>query len=141
MSWNRGSVLEYFKCCKCDGEEEIESGNDHLVKQQALWSGDDDGDNSELFPNTEAPALSTEQLQDRGQVLLEGGAVYTGQWLGEHRHGRGAISWPDGGRYEGQFREGWAQPQPEQIGAELAGGELVGPCCPVAGSSISPAVA
>jgi len=31
------------------------------------------------------------------------GAIYTGQWKGGLRHGKGTMIWPDNGRYEGEW--------------------------------------
>ena len=31
------------------------------------------------------------------------GAIYTGQWKGGLRHGRGSMVWPDNARYEGDW--------------------------------------
>lgn len=31
------------------------------------------------------------------------GAIYTGQWKGNLRHGNGTMIWPDGGRYQGEW--------------------------------------
>ena len=31
------------------------------------------------------------------------GAIYTGQWKGGLRHGRGTMVWPDNARYEGEW--------------------------------------
>lgn len=32
------------------------------------------------------------------------GAIYTGQWKGGMRHGKGTMIWPDNGRYEGEWQ-------------------------------------
>ena len=37
-------------------------------------------------------------------VILQSGAVYTGEWLGEAREGWGKQEWTDGSRYEGEWR-------------------------------------
>mmetsp|Transcript_39597 Transcript_39597/g.99556 ORF Transcript_39597/g.99556 Transcript_39597/m.99556 type:complete len:479 (-) Transcript_39597:126-1562(-) len=43
-------------------------------------------------------------LVDRPETPVDGGqAWYTGQWLGDSRHGRGTVTWTSGQRYEGQF--------------------------------------
>merc|ERR1719387_730760 len=46
-----------------------------------------------------------ENLVERREVLLENGARYAGQWLGDRRHGRGVILRADGCKYAGQFRD------------------------------------
>lgn len=44
------------------------------------------------------------QLEDRGQVQFKNGATYTGQWLGNMKHGYGVQIWKDGAKYEGNWR-------------------------------------
>ncbi|CAE7180896.1 PIP5K5 [Symbiodinium microadriaticum] len=56
-------------------------------------------DSSQVVDATKTP----EGPHQRGPVELENGIIYTGQWLGVHRHGEGTLLRPDGGRYEGQF--------------------------------------
>jgi hypothetical protein len=50
-----------------------------------------------------------EQVDENGRITkgpftLKNGAVYTGQWLMGMRDGFGTQLWPDGSRYEGQWR-------------------------------------
>ena len=50
-----------------------------------------------------------EQVDENGRVqkgpfTLRNGATYTGQWLDGMRDGIGQQLWPDGSRYEGQWR-------------------------------------
>lgn len=40
----------------------------------------------------------------RPPYSFKNGATYTGQWLNEMRDGYGIQIWPDGSRYEGQWR-------------------------------------
>jgi len=49
------------------------------------------------------------EVDENGRVTrppysLKNGATYTGQWLNEMRDGYGVQIWPDGSRYEGQWR-------------------------------------
>jgi hypothetical protein len=37
------------------------------------------------------------------------GAIYSGQWLGGFRHGRGLMKWKDGTYYEGEWNLGYAE--------------------------------
>lgn len=53
-----------------------------------------------------------EAATTRPPYHFRSGAVYTGQWLGNARHGFGVQRWPDGTRYEGQ----WASNQAEGRG-------------------------
>lgn len=41
---------------------------------------------------------------NKGPFTLRNGATYTGQWLDGQRDGMGTQLWPDGSRYEGQWR-------------------------------------
>jgi len=41
---------------------------------------------------------------NKGPFTLRNGATYTGQWLDGQRDGIGTQLWPDGSRYEGQWR-------------------------------------
>jgi hypothetical protein len=50
-----------------------------------------------------------EQVDENGRITkgpftLKNGAVYTGQWMMGMRDGFGTQLWPDGSRYEGQWR-------------------------------------
>jgi len=47
--------------------------------------------------------------EQRAEYTYKSGAKYTGEWVGELRDGHGVQVWPDGGRYEGQFREDKAE--------------------------------
>ena len=47
------------------------------------------------------PANLSRQVEDRPTFSFQSGAQYTGQWLGNKRHGAGVQSWPDGALYEG----------------------------------------
>ena len=57
----------------------------------------------------------TKSLKDTGPEALiqksytyRNGAVYTGQWLGNFRNGRGRMEWPDSASYEGSWEWGYA---------------------------------
>lgn len=45
---------------------------------------------------------------DRPTVDLENGIVYTGQWKGRKKHGKGKQVWSDGAYYVGEWKEGRA---------------------------------
>ena len=47
---------------------------------------------------------SSNQIEQRDDVTFRNGAVYSGQWLGNHKHGWGVQRWPDGARYEGNWK-------------------------------------
>ena len=34
------------------------------------------------------------------------GMVYDGEWKNDLRHGFGVLTWPDGRKYEGDYKEG-----------------------------------
>uniref|UniRef100_A0A7S4R4P6 Uncharacterized protein n=1 Tax=Alexandrium monilatum TaxID=311494 RepID=A0A7S4R4P6_9DINO len=54
--------------------------------------------------STLTSALGTSQeLQERRGVTIEGGDHYRGQWCGQHRHGRGTLVRQSGHSYEGTF--------------------------------------
>ena len=57
------------------------------------------------------------KLEERPQTSVEGGAMYTGQWLGAKRHGHGLYIAADGGKYEGQFVDDQAKGQGTYIAA------------------------
>jgi len=44
-------------------------------------------------------------LQNGAPYTFETGAVYTGQWRCNKRHGYGCQEWPDGATYEGEWHE------------------------------------
>ena len=46
-------------------------------------------------------ARCTEQVH-----TLASGDKYTGDWVDDQRTGHGIYTWPDGNRYEGQFKGG-----------------------------------
>ena len=46
--------------------------------------------------------------ENRGQVALDNGAIYEGEWLNEQRDGYGVQKWLDGSRHEGQGQNGKA---------------------------------
>ena len=39
----------------------------------------------------------------RKEHRYRSGAIYTGEWRGGLRHGRGNMVWPDNARYEGEW--------------------------------------
>ena len=43
------------------------------------------------------------ELEFRPEYIFDNGAIYKGQWKGEHRHGVGVQIWPDGAKYEGNW--------------------------------------
>ena len=64
-----------------------------------------------LFKNSKTFSERTSyvEVDQDGRVTrppysLKNGATYTGQWLNEMRDGYGIQIWPDGSRYEGQWR-------------------------------------
>merc|ERR1719199_1034041 len=46
------------------------------------------------------------ELEERPASKVEAGATYTGQWLGNLRHGQGVLTRPDGQKYTGSFECG-----------------------------------
>lgn len=48
--------------------------------------------------------IDESQLEERGPVHFKNGATYTGQWLGNMKHGYGQQIWKDGAKYEGNWR-------------------------------------
>lgn len=60
------------------------------------------------YPNYGGPDnmndIDETQLEDRNQVHFKNGATYTGQWLGNMKHGFGTQIWKDGAKYEGNWR-------------------------------------
>lgn len=44
------------------------------------------------------------QLQKKKEVKLSDGSIYTGEWMGDIRHGHGKLVFPDGGVYRGQWQ-------------------------------------
>lgn len=55
-----------------------------------------------------AVGSEVEDLVECPEREIEGGSRYTGQWLGDERHGRGLLLTHDGLRYEGQLRHNMA---------------------------------
>jgi len=53
---------------------------------------------------TAGPLLPRE-LAERGELALEDGSRYRGQWRGQHRHGHGVLVRPEGQSYEGGFEQ------------------------------------
>ena len=50
-----------------------------------------------------APTSKGTRPEKREEVELANGARYTGEWVGNERHGFGVQIWKDGSRYEGQW--------------------------------------
>ena len=44
-------------------------------------------------------------VEERGEVHFKDGATYTGQWLGNMKHGYGVQVWKDGAKYEGYWKD------------------------------------
>merc|ERR1719221_1965522 len=92
-----GGALTYLRCGSCCVDPDL-TDKGASAPAASLW-----------FPEEGATkkggADLVTGLEERGKVELEGGATYTGQWMGSVRHGTGVITRPDGGRYEGQFRD------------------------------------
>ncbi|KAL4444491.1 hypothetical protein ABPG74_016784 [Tetrahymena malaccensis] len=40
----------------------------------------------------------------RGSTELENGAIYFGEWIGDVRYGKGIMTWQDGSKFEGYFK-------------------------------------
>ena len=55
-------------------------------------------------PNFNMQDIDESQLEERGEVHFKNGATYTGQWLGNMKHGYGVQVWKDGAKYEGHWR-------------------------------------
>eukprot|EP00971_Amphidinium_carterae_P118733 2352354-Amphidinium_carterae.1 len=90
-------------CACCTDAEKNRNANDLL-----------DGRGTDMAPSSLAedylggmPNAVTmtkgKELEERPEVVVEGEARYTGQWLGNKRYGHGCHVRPDGQRYEGQF--------------------------------------
>jgi len=128
------NLFQYFACCKCEplDQKDSEIGfksvqQKGLLGSRAHGSADKLSDEAELAAFCEmldrqelktkgsSPRDSKDKLDDMRlaikngkDVLLDTGAVYSGEWRTGQRHGYGLLKWPDGGVYEGQFNEGWA---------------------------------
>jgi len=55
------------------------------------------------------PSESIESIQRKGPHRFATGAVYTGDWLGNQRHGYGRQTWQDGAIFEGEWQENRAE--------------------------------
>jgi hypothetical protein len=57
--------------------------------------------------------LSSRKIKDaqnfEKSYTYRSGAIYSGQWLGGFRHGRGLMKWADGTYYEGEWNLGYAE--------------------------------
>merc|ERR1719454_2000215 len=56
-----------------------------------------------------ADGAGSDNLEERPEEEVEGGARYKGQWKGNVWHGYGVLTRPDGSCYEGNFADGRAQ--------------------------------
>ena len=56
------------------------------------------------------------------------GAIYSGQWLGGLRHGKGTMTWRDGARYEGKWQYNMAAGEGKffHIGGDIYDGKWMG---------------
>mmetsp|Transcript_56050 Transcript_56050/g.122544 ORF Transcript_56050/g.122544 Transcript_56050/m.122544 type:complete len:622 (+) Transcript_56050:90-1955(+) len=61
---------------------------------------------SAALPGSDEKIASKEK---RPPHTYPNGAVYTGEWIGEKRHGRGLQVWSDGAKYEGDWVDDKAQ--------------------------------
>jgi len=128
------NLHQYFACCKCEPLDQKDSEvGFKSVQLKGLWGSRAHGTADELDDEAElaafcemldrqehktkgsSPRDSKHKLDDMSlairngkDVLLDTGAVYSGEWHTGQRHGYGLLKWPDGGIYEGQFNEGWA---------------------------------
>jgi hypothetical protein len=55
-----------------------------------------------------APHTQDFHLTELSERALTDGSTYSGQWLGGLPHGDGLMSWPNGTKYHGEFRDGKA---------------------------------
>lgn len=89
----------------------VESGGGQHLEYSAkqYQSGDQpritptDGDYKSTGRGVDVSQANMGSLEDRPQVTLPDGGVYTGQWLGEKRQGKGVLRYSDGAVYEGRF--------------------------------------
>src|SRR5574343_894740 len=100
--------------------ETSEITRNQVVKLQAWWRGyrvrkslrarNYRMQNSKYFSHkghsetTEASHLNLDR-EERPAYKFKNGAVYIGQWRGTVRDGYGIQTWPDGSRYEGQWKD------------------------------------
>jgi hypothetical protein len=64
---------------------------------------------SKYFKSEEAKETLVGMFTPSGNITnriytYKTGAMYTGQWKGGLRHGRGTMTWPDSARYEGEWQ-------------------------------------
>ncbi|CAE8584978.1 unnamed protein product [Polarella glacialis] len=93
---SNGGLFSIFgaMCCKvgADNGEEVDPAmavpcfSEETVTRKALESSTQDLD-----------------LVEREEVEVEGAAMYTGQWFGQMRYGKGVLIRPDGQTYSGDF--------------------------------------
>jgi len=99
-------------CCgkdtSLDGQEVVKA-TDH---KPYLHEAEPDPDYLDRDPceptNAEVYGIENDELEEREEAEVEGGAVYKGQWKGQVRHGKGILVRPDGQRFEGYFEDGRA---------------------------------
>ena len=63
---------------------------------------------SKYFKSDEAKETLDGNFEDNAPLrrkvhTYKTGAIYTGQWKGGLRHGRGSMVWTDNARYEGEW--------------------------------------
>lgn len=73
--------------------KEDDQQEDNFSTQNFSKADGDDRSNSPLI-----------NKQDFPPVKLEDGCIYTGEWNGKMREGRGILDWTDGSRYVGQWK-------------------------------------
>ena len=54
-------------------------------------------------PGGFCPRVASSSLKERPRTVVEENAYYTGQWMGDKRHGHGQIEKKGIGTYEGEF--------------------------------------
>lgn len=77
------------------------------------YNGGPQGDGRMMYPNSDCYTgqwldhlRHGEGTLQRGFSTTDESCMYRGQWSGGLQHGRGVEAWPDGSRYEGNYRHG-----------------------------------
>lgn len=100
-------------CCTSDDLEEHQT-----IPQVALPAKSHFTDEDIALPNAKGPLISTptttarstassdfqrSDLVEKPEKTVQGGALYTGQWMGEHMHGQGSLKRSNGQVFTGNF--------------------------------------
>jgi len=91
----------------------------------------DQDEHAELSAKSRDARTSAHTLEARAPYVFKTGAVYTGQWSGDARHGFGTQCWPNGTVYEGEWRHNNADGRGRLAHSkgDVYVGEMAGSCC------------